>query len=107
MHHECTPLPLYLNPATGLLLIGHDDEAYLFQTDDDHATPIALDDLIHLDTPEAAFLAEADALVGAWKDLCQSASGLLDAGPARQTLRDCLEVMRQAIEHHRRFPSLP
>ncbi len=86
------------NQNTGTLLIGNDDEAYLFQTDSGTAYPLSLDDLIDLDNPEADFLAQADALVGAWRDLCQSAADLPGPDIARQTLRDCLDVMRQAIE---------
>jgi hypothetical protein len=68
-------VPRYLyrhNRQAGTLLIGLDDESYLFQTKDGNSQPLSLDDVIHLDTAEAAFLAEADALVGAWRDLCQS-----------------------------------
>ncbi len=86
------------NQKTGTLLIGNDDEAYLFKTENGTAYPLSLDDLIDLDTPEAAFLAEADASVGAWRELCQSVADLPDPDTARQTLRECLEVMRHAIE---------
>jgi hypothetical protein len=44
--------------------IGQDDEPYRFQTQDGNSQPLSLDDVIHLDTAEAAFRAEADALVG-------------------------------------------
>jgi len=56
------------NGEDGVLLIGQDDEPYRFQTQDGNSQPLSLDDVIHLDTAEAAFLAEADALVGAWRN---------------------------------------
>jgi hypothetical protein len=87
------------NRQAGTLRIGLDDEPYLFQTDDGNCKPLSLDDLIHLDTAEAAFLAEADALVGAWRDLCQSVADVPDPEAARQTLCECLEVMKRAIHH--------
>jgi hypothetical protein len=93
-------VPRYLyshNRQTGRLLIGLDDESYLFQTDDGNSQPLSLDDVIHLDTAQAAFLAEADTLVGAWRDLCQSVADVPDPEAARQTLRECLEVMERAI----------
>jgi hypothetical protein len=86
------------NRQTGTLRIGLDDEPYLFQTDDGNSKPLSRDDVIHLDTAEAAFLAEADALVGAWRDLCQSVADVPDPQAARQTLRECLEVMGRAME---------
>jgi len=73
------------------LRIGLDDESYLFQTDDGNSQPLSLNDVIHLDTAQAAFLAEADALVDAWRDLCQSVADVPDPQAARQTLRECLE----------------
>jgi hypothetical protein len=79
------------------LLIGLDDAPYLFQTDDGNSKPLSLDDVIHLDTAQAVFLAEADALVGAWRELCQSVADIPDPAVARQTLRECLEVMNMAI----------
>jgi hypothetical protein len=85
------------NRQAGTLLIGLDDEPYRFQTDDGNCKPLSLDDVIHLDTAEAAFLAETDALVGAWRDLCQSVADVPDPEAARQTLRECLEVMKRAI----------
>ena len=94
-------VPRYLyrhNRQTGRLRIGLDDESYLFQTDDGNSQPLSLDDVIHLDTAQAAFLAEADALVGAWRDLGQSVADVPDPQAARQTLRECLEVMGRAME---------
>jgi hypothetical protein len=85
------------NGEDGVLLIGLDDEPYRFQTDNGNSKPLSLDDVIHLDTAEAAFLAEADALMGAWRDLCQSVADVPDPDAARQTLRECLEVMKRAI----------
>jgi hypothetical protein len=92
-------VPRYLyrhNRQTGRLRIGLDDESYLFQTDDGNSKLLSLDDVIGLDTAQAAFLAEADALVGAWRDLCQSVADVPDPQAARQTLRECLEVMERA-----------
>ena len=80
-----------------VLLIGLDDAPYLFQAQDGNSQPLSLDDVIHLDTAQAAFLAEADALVGAWRDLCQSVADIPDPEAARQTLHECLEVMNMAI----------
>ena len=77
---------------------GHDDDPYLFQTDDGNSKPLSLDDVIHLDTAEAAFLAQADALVGAWREVCDSLADLPDPDAARQTLRECLEVMSIVID---------
>jgi hypothetical protein len=94
-------VPRYLyshNRQTGRLLIGLDDESYLFQTDDGNSQPLSLDDVICLDTAQAAFLGEADALVGAWRDLGQSVADVPDPQAARQTLRECLEVMERAID---------
>ena len=85
------------NGHVGRLLIGLDDAPYRFQTEDGNSQPLSLDDVIHLDTAQAAFLAEADALVGAWRELCQSAADIPDPEAARQTLRECLEVMNMAI----------
>jgi hypothetical protein len=85
------------NRQAGTLLIGQGDESYLFQTDDGNSQPLSLDDVIHLGTAEAAFLAEADALVSAWRDLCQAVADIPDPEAARQTLRECLEVMERAI----------
>jgi hypothetical protein len=85
------------NRQVGTLLIGQGDESYLFQTDDGNSQPLSLDDVIHLDTAQAAFLAEADALVGAWRDLCQAVADVPDPQAARHTLRECLEVMNMAI----------
>jgi hypothetical protein len=93
-------VPRYLyahNRQDGTLLIGLDDEPYWFQTDDGNCKPLSLDDVICLDTAEAAFLAQADALMGAWRDLCQSVADLPDPDAARQTLRECIEVMTMAI----------
>ncbi|MDH3603146.1 MAG: hypothetical protein OEU26_26325 [Candidatus Tectomicrobia bacterium] len=93
-------VPRYLythNREAGSLLIGLDDEPYQFQTDDGNSQPLSLDDVICLDTAEAAFLAEADALLGAWRDLCQSVVDVPDPDAARQTLRECLEVITMAI----------
>jgi hypothetical protein len=95
-------VPRYLyrhNRQTGTLRIGLDDESYLFQTDDGNSQPLSLDDVICLDTAQGAFLAEADALVGAWRDLCQSVVDIPDPEAAQQTLRECLEVMKRAIHH--------
>jgi hypothetical protein len=95
-------VPRYLyrhNRQTGRLLIGQDDEPYLFQTDNGNSKPLSLNDVIYLDTAQAAFLAEADALVGAWRDLCQSVADVPDPEAARQTLCECLEVMKRAIHH--------
>ena len=92
-------VPRYLyrhNRQTGRLLIGLDDEPYQFQTENGNSQPLSLDDVIHLDTAQAAFLAEADALLGAWRDLCQSVADVPDPQAARQTLRECLEVMERA-----------
>jgi hypothetical protein len=85
------------NGEDGVLLIGLDDEPYRFQTKDGNSQPLSLDDVICLDTAEAAFLAKADALMGAWRDLCQSIADVPDPEAARQTLRECLEVMERAI----------
>jgi hypothetical protein len=85
------------NGEDGVLLIGLDDEPYRFQTDDGNSKPLSLDDVIHLDTAEAAFLAQADTLLGAWRDLCQSVADVPDPDAARQTLRECIEVMTMAI----------
>jgi hypothetical protein len=85
------------NGHVGRLLIGRDDVPYRFQTEDGHSQPLSLDDVIHLDTSQAAFLAEADALVSAWRELCQAAADIPDPEAARQTLRECLEVMNMAI----------
>jgi len=87
------------NRQIGTLRIGLDDEPYLFQTDDGNSQPLSLDDVICLDTAQAAFLAEADALLGAWRDLCQSVADIPDSEAARQTLRECLEVMKRAIHN--------
>jgi hypothetical protein len=87
------------NRQAGTLRIGLDDESYLFQTDDGNSYPLSLDDVIDLDTAQAAFLAEADALLGAWRDLCQSVADIPDPEAARQTLRECLEVMTRAIHN--------
>lgn len=92
-------VPRYLyrhNRQTGRLRIGLDDESYLFQTDDGNSQPLSLDEVIHLDTAQAAFLAEADALVGSWRDLGQSVADVPDPQAARQTLRECLKVMERA-----------
>jgi hypothetical protein len=86
------------NRQVGTLLIGQGDKPDRFQTDDGNSKPLSLDDVIHLDTAEAAFLADADALLGAWRDLCQSVADVPDPDPARQTLRECLEVMKRAID---------
>lgn len=86
------------NGEDGVLLVGKDHEPYRFQTQDGNAYPLALDDLIDLDTPQAAFLAQADALVGAWRELCESVTDVPDPQAARQTLRDCLDVMRRAMD---------
>ena len=64
------------NHQAGTLLIGHDDDPYLFQPDDGNSYPLSLDDFIDLDTPEAAFLAQADALVGAWREICESVADM-------------------------------
>ena len=85
------------NHQAGTLLIGH-DKSYRFQTDDSDAYPLSLDDMIDLDTPKAAFLAEADALVGAWREVCDSLAQLPNSDAARQTLRDCLDVMSRVID---------
>jgi hypothetical protein len=93
-------VPRYLythNRQVGTLRIGLEDEPYLFETKDSNSQPLSLDDVICLDTAEAAFLAQADALVGAWRDLCQSVADLPDPEAARQTLRECIEVMTMAI----------
>jgi hypothetical protein len=93
-------VPRYLyshNRQAGTLLIGQGDDPYLCQTDDGNSQPLSRDDVIHLDTAEAAFLAEADTLLGAWRDLCQSVADVPDPEAARQTLRECLEVMERAI----------
>jgi hypothetical protein len=85
------------NRQAGTLRIGLGDEPYLFQTQDDTCKPLSLDDVIHLDTAQAAFLAEADALLGAWRDLCQAVADVPDSEAARQTLRECLAVMKRAL----------
>lgn len=103
-------LPCYRythNRQAGTLLIGLDDETYLFETEDGNAHPLSLDDVIDLDTAEAAFLAQADALVGAWREVCQAAADLPDPEAARQTLRECLEVMSRAIDTHGKDPTGP
>jgi hypothetical protein len=87
------------NRQAGTLLIGLDDESYLFQTDNGNSKPLSLNDVIYLDTAQGAFLAEADALLGAWRDLCQAVADVPDPQAARQTLRECLEVMKRAIHH--------
>jgi hypothetical protein len=86
------------NGHVGRLMIGLDDDPYRFQTQDGNSKPLSLDDVIHLDTAEAAFLAEADALLDAWRDLCQAVTDVPDSEAARQTLRECLEVMKRAID---------
>lgn len=86
------------NGQDGTLLIGSDDEPDLFETEDGNAYPLLLDDVIILDTPQAGFLAGVDALMGAWKEQCEAAADLADPAAARQMLRECLEVMRQAID---------
>ncbi|MDH3602768.1 MAG: hypothetical protein OEU26_24415 [Candidatus Tectomicrobia bacterium] len=86
------------NRQAGRLLIDPDDGSYRFHTASGNEHPLSLDDEIHLDTPEAAFLAEADALLGAWRELCESAGSLPNPAPARQTLRECVEVMRTMID---------
>ena len=86
------------NHEAGTLLIGLDDEPYLFEPQDGTAYPLSLDDEITLDTPEAALIAEADGLVGAWRDLCQSVADHSNPNAARQTLLECLDVMRQALD---------
>jgi hypothetical protein len=86
------------NGEDGVLLIGLDDEPYRFQIKDGNSQPLSLDDVICLDTAEAAFLAKADALMGAWRDLCQSVADVPDPDAARQTLCECLEVMTRAMD---------
>jgi hypothetical protein len=86
------------NCQAGMLLIGLDDEAYWFQTQDSALKPLSCDAVRGLDPAQAAFRAEAAALVGAWRELCQSAADLLDPEAARQILRDGLEVMRRAMD---------
>lgn len=86
------------NGHVGRLIVGQGDEPYAFQTDDGYCHPLSLDDVIDLDTAEAAFLAQADAIVGAWRELCESTAELPDPQAARQTLRECVEVMNQAID---------
>jgi hypothetical protein len=94
-------VPRYLyshNRQAATLRIRLGDAPYLFQTDDGNCKPLSLDDVICLDTAQAAFLGEADALVGAWRDLGQSVADVPDPQAARQTLRECLEVMERAID---------
>ena len=94
-------VPRYLyshNRQTGTLRIGKGDERYGFQTQDGNSQPLSLDEVIHLDTAQAAFLAEADTLVGAWRDLGQSVADVPDSQAARQALREGLEVMERAME---------
>jgi hypothetical protein len=92
-------VPRYLythNRQAGTLRIGRDDAPYQFQTENGNSQPLSLDDVIGLDTAQAAFLAESDALVGAWRDLGQSVADVPDPQAARQTLRECLEAMERA-----------
>ena len=86
------------NGHVGRLIVGQGDESYTFQTDAGHCHPLSLDDVIDLDTAEAAFLAQADAIVGAWRELCESTAERPDSQAARQTLRECIEVMNRAID---------
>ena len=85
------------NHQVGTLRISLDDEPYWFQTKDGTCKPLSLNDVIHLDTAQAMFLAEADALVGAWRDLCESIADVPDPEAARQALRECLKVMKRAL----------
>ena len=77
---------------------GLDDEPGLLDIDFSTYEPFSLDDIIDLDIPEAAFLAQADALVGAWRELCQSVTDMPNPEATRQTLRECLEVMSVVID---------
>ena len=86
------------NRQAGLLRIGQGDETYLFQTQDSTSKPRSRDEVRGLDPAQATFRAEAAALVGDWRKLCQSAADLPDPEAARQILRGGLEVMRRAMD---------
>jgi hypothetical protein len=104
---EMKPMPRHryryrLGGHVGTLIMGQGDEPCHFHTEDGRVYPLAPGDLLQLDTPEAAFLAQADALVSAWRDLCQTAADLPDPEAARRTLCDALDAMQRAVHHPRR-----
>lgn len=74
------------------------DESYFLDTAYSPSEPSSLDDWVEIDGPEAELLAQADTLVGAWRELCESCANLSDSNAARQTLRECLSVMEAAID---------
>ena len=84
------------NGHGGTLYMGQERHAYLFETEDGGVYPLALDDLIQLDTLDAAFRAQTDALVDAWRERCHTAATLLEPKTARQTLNGCLDMMERA-----------
>jgi hypothetical protein len=84
------PVPRYRYRRGGhdsTLVMGQGDEPYRFHTEAGSVYPLAPDDLIQLDTPEAAFLAQEGALVAAWRDLGLAAADLPEPEAARHTLR--------------------
>ena len=70
-------------------------------------TRLSLDDEIDLDTPQASFLAQGDALVAAFVELCQSMRDQPDPDAARQTCKVWLAAMQRAIDEDGRPDPAP